>query len=80
MVLCYRAKPCRNAGLLFLGGRDMPDTKSDCEYYNWNDNPDYPSYPKEYGARCERLKIFFRMTNGRLLPDCRECRWYEKRK
>ena len=44
-------------------------TKSDCKYYNWNDNPDYPSYPREYGARCERFKMFFRQTNGRLLVD-----------
>ena len=57
----------------------MPDTKPDCKYYNWNDNPDYPSYPKEYGARCERYKLFFRETNGRLLPDCRECREYKKK-
>ena len=34
-------------------------TKTDCQFYNWNDNPDYPIYPREYGARCERFKIFF---------------------
>ena len=54
-------------------------TKSDCKYYNWNDNPDYPSYPREYGARCERFKMFFRQTNGRMLPDCEGCREYEKK-
>lgn len=49
-------------------------TKADCRYYNWGDG-----YPREYGARCERFKMFFRQTNGRLLPDCERCREYEKK-
>lgn len=49
-------------------------TKSDCKYYNWGDNPNYPSHPKEYGARCEKFKIFFRESNGRTLPNCEECK------
>ncbi len=42
--------------------------------FRWGDG-----YPREYGVRCERFKMFFRQTNGRLLPDCERCREYEKK-
>ena len=60
-------------GFCYGGGGRV--TKSDCKYYNWGNG-----YPREYGARCERFKMFFRQTNGRLLPDCEGCRWYERAK
>ncbi len=65
-------------GFCYGGGGRV--TKSDCKHYNWGNSPDYPSYPREYGARCERFKIFFRETNGRMLPDCERCREYEMAK
>ena len=52
-------------------------TKPDCIYYNWNSNPRYCSYPREYGARCEFFRTFFTKTNDTITPDCETCPHFE---
>lgn len=58
-------------------------TDSECRYYNWGGSihrlgdriiADYPSYPREYGARCEYYqKFFIKDSLGRMLPCCKFC-------
>lgn len=51
-------------------------TNPSCPFYNWGGNPEkgYPSYPRIYGARCEKEKEFFeRDAEGNLKPDCSTC-------
>ena len=69
-----KLSPVRDSRAFLCVGDNM--TKTDCQFYNWNDNPDYPSYPREYGARCERYKLFFMQSNGRIIPDCEGCKEY----
>lgn len=40
-----------------------------CPYYNWGGTRHYPSYPREYGARCEYHNLFFQSNQ----PDCTNC-------
>lgn len=56
------------------------ETKSNCKFYNWNDNLDYPSYPREYGARCEHHNEFFSKASGQLKPDCQTCPDYKPKR
>ena len=55
------------------------ETKRDCKYYDWNDNPDYSSYSPEYGAMCHESEEFFSRDNGFLNPNCPTCDFYDKR-
>jgi hypothetical protein len=50
-------------------------TSSSCYYYNWGGDSDkgYPSYPREYGARCEFHKEFFSEKDGIIIPHCSSC-------
>lgn len=61
------------------GGKDFP--KRDCYFYNWGGDcsKGRPSYPREYGARCEFNNVFFERhyLTGDLIPDCSTCPWYE---
>ena len=52
------------------------ETNDDCYYYNWGGDgtKERPSYPREYGAKCEYYDEFFRLyTGGVLKPNCDEC-------
>jgi len=57
--------------------------KRDCLFYNWGGdyrNPKRPTYPREYGARCEcHDKFFIREGNqySELQPNCHKCTEYE---
>lgn len=55
-------------------------TKRDCFYYDWNSNPRCPSYPREYGARCDFFKKFFaeEYHTDKITPDCETCTFYIK--
>ena len=53
-------------------------TKPDCKFYNWNDKEIYTSYPREYGARCEKYnEFFYRNADNILEPNCYSCKIYE---
>jgi hypothetical protein len=55
-------------------------TKKDCDYYHWNSNPKYSSYPRSMGARCEYYDQFFYRTEDNILePNCYSCEKYEPR-
>lgn len=48
-----------------------------CEHYNFGGDGTNkkPSYPTEYGARCELFDIFFGQDkNGNLIPNCYRCK------
>lgn len=58
-------------------------TNPECKYYNWGGSihrkegkviADYPSYPREYGARCEAHNQFFTRVDGKLTPCCPKCK------
>jgi hypothetical protein len=46
-----------------------------CIYYNWGGDgtKERPSYPREYGARCERYNMFFSRMKSGANPDCSTC-------
>lgn len=56
-------------------GEEVIDTiNRKCAHYNWGGDDIYPSYPKEYGARCEFFDIFFVVrSGGGIFPDCTNC-------
>jgi hypothetical protein len=52
------------------------ETNSDCPYYNMggDGSKERPSYPTEYGARCEKHNEFFSVpSSGVLTPNCFAC-------
>lgn len=52
-------------------------TDRECFYYSWGGNikRGYTTYPREYGARCEFHKEFFkRDEEGILSPNCYSCK------
>ncbi len=52
----------------------MSETNSDCKFYDWNSNPNYPSYPSVFGARCHKHdKFFSKSGDGKLEPSCATC-------
>ena len=56
------------------------EMKRDCDFYNWNDNQKYSSFPREYGARCEFHNQFFKRTReNKIEPSCYKCENYIKR-
>jgi len=62
---------------VFLDNDYKGHPKRDCYFYNWGGDhtKNRPSYPREYGARCEFYKEFFtrdRLGAG-LEPNCDEC-------
>lgn len=54
---------------------DEQATNSNCEFYNWVGDIDkgYFTYPREYGARCEKHNKFFSSKDGILEPNCFKC-------
>jgi len=53
-------------------------TKPDCKFYNWGGTDKHPSYPREYGARCEKYNEFFYRNDDNILePNCYSCKIYE---
>jgi len=50
-------------------------TNKECKYYNYGGDGTNarPSYPTEYGARCEKYKEFFYMDKNKLVPNCYNC-------
>ena len=51
----------------------------DCSYYNWggdSNDPSRPSYPREYGARCEHHDAFFvrNSLKEEPTPNCSTCK------
>ena len=56
------------------------EMKRDCYYYNWNDNENFGSYFKKYGARCEYHDTFFSRNYCNMIePSCYQCDYYQKR-
>ena len=51
----------------------MQNPNNQCQYYNWGGTGKYPSYPREYGARCEFFGKFFTRDKDKLEPNCSEC-------
>lgn len=56
------------------------ETNDKCKYYNWGGGKGYVSYPREYGARCEKYNEFFSRANGKLTPQCHGCRFSNEKK
>jgi len=58
--------------------------KTACYYFNWGGGDEgRPSYPQEYGARCEKQKMFFPFPvflgrNPR--EECKGCSYYNRKK
>ena len=59
------------------------ETKASCYYYNWGGGEEgRPSYPREYGARCEYFDEFFKARSfGKIInPNCKVCPMYNRKK
>lgn len=58
------------------------ETNSNCQYYNWGGSGKYSSYPREYGARCEKYDRFFTKDfdgNKEILkPQCWKCKYFKR--
>ena len=57
------------------------DIKRDCYYYNWGGNmkKKFPTYPREYGVRCEKNNKFFTSDGDHgYAPSCYLCKHYKK--
>lgn len=49
------------------------ETRPYCTFYNWGGTHGHPSYPREYGARCEKHGVFFSEKDGEITPNCEKC-------
>lgn len=55
------------------------EPKRNCYWYSLGGDlkKEFPLYPEEYGARCEKLNEFFSIINDVLSPNCFECKHFK---